>query len=193
MTTILFMLCFTLLAIAFFLIILLFLKLSQVKEIEKKQGALLKEFESVITSYVMEIKDENEVFLKKIQDYDQKKSLQDDNHPKQEEILMEDQPEQPEKNEIVSFQHKESELSKDDIQSLLPTFNDEEVELETPSKKENPARKSDSLEKDELYVQSLVAQVQLLQKQGLALDEIARKLNKGKTEIELLLKFRQNN
>lgn len=192
MTTILFMLCFTLLAIAFFLIILLFLKLSHLKEIEKKQEALLKEFESVITSYVMEIKDENEVFLKRIQDYDQKRNVQDDivKPVQQEKILQEEYLEQP---EMGSFQHKESELSKEDIQSLLPTFHEEVVQQEIPQKKDNIARKTDPLEKDELYVQSLVAQVQLLQKQGLALDEIARKLNKGKTEIELLLKFRQNN
>lgn len=47
------------------------------------------------------------------------------------------------------------------------------------------------MEKEEIYVQSLTAQALLLQEQGMELDEIAKKLNKGRTELELLLKFRQ--
>lgn len=42
---------------------------------------------------------------------------------------------------------------------------------------------------DEIYRDLFVNQVKLLQKQGLSSDEIAKKMNRGKTEIELLLKF----
>ena len=48
MTTILFILSFALLAVAFFLIILLYLKITQLKDVEMKQERLLKEFENVI-------------------------------------------------------------------------------------------------------------------------------------------------
>ena len=54
---------------------------------------------------------------------------------------------------------------------------------------QNPIDKN--VEKEEIYVQSLTAQALLLQEQGMELDEIAKKLNKGRTELELLLKFRQ--
>ncbi|HHW38907.1 MAG TPA: coupling factor for flagellin transcription and translation [Bacillales bacterium] len=39
------------------------------------------------------------------------------------------------------------------------------------------------------FEQSLNSKVILLHEQGLKVEEIARKLNKGKTEIELILKF----
>ncbi|MFT4413590.1 hypothetical protein ACLM5H_07000 [Fredinandcohnia humi] len=192
MTTILFMLSFSLLAIAFFLIILLFLKLANLKEIEKKQEALLKEFESVITSYVMEIKEENEVFLERIKDLEKHRTLVNKNLQKKSKTKSNESPELKTKTSIV-FQ--EPELTKEDISSLLPSLTEESrfkpdsqnTELSLQQKEDI---KDEPRLDDELYIQSLVAQIQLLKKQGLTLEEIAKKLNKGKTEIELLLKFR---
>jgi hypothetical protein len=45
-----------------------------------------------------------------------------------------------------------------------------------------------------LYEQeeSFIQQILNLEKQGNSIEEIAKKLNKGKTEIELLLKFQEN-
>lgn len=39
----------------------------------------------------------------------------------------------------------------------------------------------------------LLNEVYLLQQQGFSVEDIAKKLNKGKTEIELLLKFHHQN
>lgn len=39
---------------------------------------------------------------------------------------------------------------------------------------------------------SINDQVYILKKQGLSVGDIAKKLGKGKTEVELMLKFRQN-
>ena len=47
-------------------------------------------------------------------------------------------------------------------------------------------------ESSELQQLSFIDQVFLKKNQGLSIEEIARDLDKGKTEIELLLKFRQN-
>ncbi|MEW8971205.1 MAG: hypothetical protein AB2411_11290 [Mesobacillus sp.] len=47
-------------------------------------------------------------------------------------------------------------------------------------------------DKEEFIQSSLFDQVLHMKNQGMTIEEIARKLDKGKTEIELLLKFRQN-
>ncbi|THE14496.1 hypothetical protein E1I69_04280 [Bacillus timonensis] len=169
MTTILFILSFALLAVAFFLIILLYLKITQLKDVEMKQERLLKEFENVITSYVMEIKEENEVFLNRIKDM---------NH------------EQKEESQKESIHIREPELTTDDLQDLLPSYSDREEAgkvnlVENEIKQETHGNNENS--KD-----TIVRDIEHLLKLGLSYEEIAKKLNKGKTEIELLHKFRQN-
>ncbi len=49
---------------------------------------------------------------------------------------------------------------------------------------------TDGIQKDTVE-QSLTAQILHLSQKGMTSDEIAKKLDKGKTEIELLLKFQQ--
>ncbi|WP_449540035.1 hypothetical protein [Ferdinandcohnia sp. Marseille-Q9671] len=187
MTTILFILCFTLLAIAFFMIILLYLKITQLKDIEKKQERLLKEFESVITSYVLEMKEENEVFLHRIKDVKLAKTASNYEEKNDAEVVEE------EKNKPENIQIKELELTKEDIQALLPSYPDKEntKDLSGIITDNETEEKLPSKEEDD--VGTLIKDIELLQKMGLSQEEIAKKLNKGKTEIELLLKFRQNN
>ncbi|MEH7382551.1 hypothetical protein V7138_18960 [Bacillus sp. JJ1533] len=169
MTTILFILCFALLAVAFFLIILLYLKITQLKDVEMKQERLLKEFENVITSYVMEIKEENEVFLNRIKDA--KHEQEEENHKK-------------------SIQVIEPELTEEDLQELLPTYpNKEDTEGIVTLEDEDD---QNTYEKKENNKDTLVKDIEHLIKLGLSYEDIAKKLNKGKTEIELLHKFRQN-
>jgi hypothetical protein len=43
-----------------------------------------------------------------------------------------------------------------------------------------------------LTEESLFDQIKSMKQQGLSEEEVAKKLNKGKTEIALLLKFRGN-
>lgn len=183
MTTILLILCFALLALAFFLIILLYLKISQLKDVEKKQERLLKEFEHVITSYVMEIKEENEVFLNRIKHM---------NQPYNDEKIQErDGPNPEEKSDNKRVDLIELELTSDDLQDLLPSNYDEEEELKEQKLTETD-NKEESSEKDAKNVEILFKDIEHLIKLGLSYEEIAKKLNKGKTEIELLHKFRQN-
>lgn len=184
MTTILFVLCFGLLAIAFFLIILLYLKITQLKDVEIKQERLLKEFENVITSYVMEIKEENEVFLNRIQQVKQVPTILG------EDKVKEDAPETKE-NRKHSMQIKEPELTTEDIEELLPSYSSQEESEQVVSVENEP--EEDTFGNDENNIDTLVKDIEHLRKQGYSYEEIAKKLNKGKTEIELLHKFRQNN
>ncbi|WP_099362992.1 hypothetical protein [Fredinandcohnia onubensis] len=183
MTTILFITCFALLALAFFLIILLYLKMTQLKEIEIKQERLLKEFENVITSYVMEIKEDNEVFLNRIQQVQQtpNKSAKRGNID-----ISELDGENKESIQII-----EPDLTTEDIQDLLPAYaKQNETEQITISEIESTQKKTGDTESNEDVI---VKDIDHLIKLGLTYEDIAKKLNKGQTEIELLHKFRQNN
>lgn len=189
MTTILFIICFALLAVAFFLIILLYLKITQLKDVETKQERLLKEFENVITSYVMEIKEENEVFLNRIKDVKQSSKLK-------QEIVKEGNSKKQTNPEIggshtKTIHIKEQELTPDDIQELLPSYGNQK-EIEQNAVLEQKLNQAPS-EDDDSVIEALFKDIDHLRKLGLSYEEIAKKLNKGKTEIELLHKFRQNN
>jgi biopolymer transport protein ExbB/TolQ len=137
--------------VSFFLIILLFLKWTKVKEIEKRQAEMIREMETLMASYLVEFKEENDRFVRQL--------TSKQNHSKQNKKVKREEP-------------------------FLPLPNIEVIEdrLEISMKDE---------QQDEQSVQELAEQAFLLQQQGKTLDEIAKILKKGKTEIELLLKFRQ--
>jgi fatty acid-binding protein DegV len=141
--------------VSFFLIILLFLKWAKVKEIEKRQAEMIREMETMMTSYLVEFKEENDRFVRQL--------ASKQNHSRQN-----------------SRQNKKIKQE----EPFLPLPNIEAIEdrLEISVQDEH---------QEELPVQELVEQAVRLQQQGKKLDEIAKILKKGKTEIELLLKFRQ--
>ncbi|MCH1623756.1 hypothetical protein [Fredinandcohnia quinoae] len=196
MTTFLFILCFTLFAIVFFLIILLFLKLSHIKELEKKQSNLLNEMESAITAYVLEIKEENEVFLQKLQNV---KKNDETNERKKQNNNQGKKSNAKKVSEQSRLQITENELTNEDISDLLPTYKIEEnnetnlqEENVSNSESNNPKKNVETENGEELDIPTLVTQVIMLRKQGLSIEEIAKKFNKGTTELELLLKIHQN-
>ncbi|MBE4908702.1 hypothetical protein IMZ08_11605 [Bacillus luteolus] len=200
MTTFLLLFCFVLIAIAYLLIIVLYQKFSTIKELEKKQSTIIHEMEQMITIYLMEMKEENEAFLTKLSR--DEKDL-DSSYDKGEKNLTHSSSKDKSFNN-EPFEIIEESLTTQEMESLLPKYDDEN-KLEnnvqnkvytnpTILKQENAIgeAKSTFKIKDDLYVQSLSAQALLLQKKGESIEQIAKKLGKGNTEIELLLKFRQN-
>ncbi|TYS70572.1 hypothetical protein FZC76_01395 [Sutcliffiella horikoshii] len=149
---------FALILLAIFFIILLFIKISKVQQLEQEYRTLLQEAEDTITSYVLELKEENSSFLQKLSNTNPDNSQLD----KQE-----------------SFDTRENEITEEDLKNLLTQENVKKDDIETLIV-ERPFEEWNY--KD---------QVKHLSEKGLSSSEIAKKLNKGKTEIELLLKFRQ--
>ncbi|QOR68584.1 hypothetical protein IM538_10970 [Cytobacillus suaedae] len=200
MTTFLLLFCFVLIAIAFLLIIVLYQKFSTIKELEKKQSTIIHEMEQMITVYLLEMKEENEAFLTKL--LKDEKDLDGSNVRVESKLSHSSFEKESFNNE--PFEIIEKSLTTQEMESLLPKYDDEntlEKDIQnkvytnpTISKQEKgkTETKSTLKVKDDLYVQSLSAQALLLQKKGDSIEQIAKKLGKGKTEIELLLKFRQN-
>lgn len=177
MTTVLSIVNFTLIIIVFFLIILLYLRQSRLLNMENDRASTIKEMEDLLTAYIIEMKDENEKFLKQM-------NIRDRAKPKKEEkssttLIHEKKNASPQSSSIDLFVGEENPLH------LLPKY--EENKQDVSNKKEEL-----SVIDEEETIDSIVNKAMKLQNQGLSINEIAKRLNKGKTEIELLLKFRQN-
>ncbi|UOQ43030.1 hypothetical protein MUN89_13855 [Halobacillus salinarum] len=81
---------------------------------------------------------------------------------------------------------RENVNKKKEIQKKEQTYSHEAGQVQSY---QPPAPK----EEESAYQPSLHSKVYQLKEQGLNNEEIARKLNKGKTEIDLLIKFQQEN
>ncbi|MCV9887686.1 hypothetical protein [Metabacillus halosaccharovorans] len=174
-TTILLLLSLLLHVVAFYFIIVLYMKYSNMKNLSDTQRQILEETENSMTSFLIDMKDENEKLIKTL--------LRSSNEripdPMKEEAIelnqnsyseTEQKPKAPNKTEL--------EVNSKELPGHLSGIDDMEdiVEItQTPNKNKPPFE----IEAINLY------------KQGYTVEQIAKRLNKGKTEVELLLKFRQ--
>ncbi|MFD1735843.1 hypothetical protein ACFSCX_04610 [Bacillus salitolerans] len=174
MNTFLLVISFILHAISFLIIVLLFYKLEQTKSIERKQEAMMKDMENLLSSYVMEMKEENETFLRMVSQ---------ENHQNANNYLQSAKPPIVQEQETVlsKIDQTEQQLSNEVLQDLLPKY---EQEANTLLQAVQESKEIDRINK--LPIQE---QAKILHNQGLSIEEIAKKLSKGKTEIELYLKF----
>lgn len=186
MTTFLLLLSLILNAATIFAIILLYLRQNRLVEAEKKQGKIINEIEEVFSAYLLELKEENDKFLQWIKktDIPKQTGIREDADFEAEEMETETVADQ------ITQEKQQNRLGKGIAyhaarkayqQNREPVLTDLNNKIEIDSQKENV----------ELKKLSFVDQVVYMKKQGLSIEEIARDLDKGKTEIELLLKFRQ--
>lgn len=150
MTTFLWLISFVLHGVSLFLIILLSLKWAKIKETEREQAELIREMETMMTTYLMQFKEENERFVKQMT------------------------------SSTVRQKKKES----------PPLLRDEQVRLPVEDVVDR-IELSSTTPQEELALEPLISEALKLQQQGKTIDEIAKVLKRGKTEIELLLKFHQ--
>ena len=139
--------------VSFFLIALLFTRLSNAKEIEKQHEEFMKEMDDAVSAYLFEIKDENNRLIEE---------LAITNHfiKKEEKTPIDEIPFSP-----------RSTVSKSAVAKLYQQASPVKETVES---------------KNELTPQN---QVLALSNAGKSIEEIAKQLGKGKTEIELMLKF----
>ncbi|WP_044893745.1 DUF6115 domain-containing protein [Bacillus alveayuensis] len=149
--------------ISFFFIILLSLKLAKVKEVETKQAKMIKDMEEAIAAYLLEFKEENEKFIETLT-----KTIN----------RGEQQTKEIERREVLPTYLPNIEQIKDQVDISTAHIKHE--------KTDSSKNKETEMDKENILQQALQ-----LHRQGKTSEEIARILKKGKTEIELLLKFRQ--
>jgi hypothetical protein len=205
MTAFLLVISLLLNGVAIFSIIILYARQNRLVEVEKSQERMMKEMEEVISSYLIEMKEENEAFINRFQ------QLNPASFP--ESLLSNVPPNSPPINKttpVLNLDGVDAE-EKDWSEKAGKAFKKQAVKAyqNTAANKSEPTVKSDSslieetetnaaekqpeskpeMADEEIYRDLFLDQVRLLQKRGYSIDDIAKKLNKGRTEIELLLKF----
>ncbi|MBG9755663.1 hypothetical protein ACNA06_02580 [Lysinibacillus sp. RSDA_15] len=189
MTTILIAVLFFLQLLTFYFLIILNTKLARFKDLEKKQERLMSEMDDTISVYLTEMKDENDRLIKELQNVSPSELAATS---VQQTVSYEPQQEQ-------AYSAAEQELKKDRPLSL-----DKDARLYVPKNivanaysrqrqtTETIASSPMALkveQKEEVKELTMEQQALNLAKQGKSTEEIAKQLQKGKTEIELLLKF----
>ncbi|ARD49321.1 helix-turn-helix domain-containing protein [Sporosarcina sp. P33] len=163
-------LLFILQIISFMVITLLFLKISKFNNLEKKQQQLMKEMDQSVLAYLSEIKEENDRLISQLE-----QQAHSNNG-----TLKDRQPisEAPEKTAATKQpQPKPHPLP---VQLALRSYQ-KNAENKPKAKESLPNQEPKPLDDREMAKQ--------LYAEGKSISEIARELKKGKTEIELLLKF----
>ena len=199
MTTFLLTISLLLNGISIYFIFILYSRQNRLLELEKTQESFQKEIENEITAFLFEMKEENEEFIKRFKQI-KHSPLQNGNPPSDN---LKSEP----KNELSNshmLDHKDEINSKDWEATAAKSFKKQAVKVyqktiadqeengaigkETVKQSENQTGHSNT-DIEEIYRNLLINQVKIMQNQGDTIEEIAKKLNKGKTEIELLLKF----
>lgn len=218
MTSFLLAISFLLNGIAIFAVIILYLRQNRLKEVEKNQENMVKEMEEVISSYLFEMKEENEAFIKQFKliradtsslqwqknngEITNKKlqtaesiDIQNDNK----DLLIKDKEEDTETEwngkvgvvlqKQAAKAYKSAVKYKKEISPISLSNAAEDSGLSDDTVHTENNHEEIIMPHDDVYRDIFLNQVKLLQKQGMSTEEIAKKMNRGKTEIELLLKF----
>ncbi|MDZ5711747.1 hypothetical protein UFB30_05885 [Jeotgalibacillus sp. HH7-29] len=127
----------------------MFLRQNRLISKEVQHEKTLNEIEQTFTGYLLEMKDENEQFLKQFEKISQTASI----------------PAQPD------------DLPSESVMTVKTTRNLAAAAYKKPQKNKP---------------ESISDRARHLAHQGYTVEEVARELKKGKTEVELMLKFRQS-
>ncbi|MCS0673105.1 DUF6115 domain-containing protein [Cytobacillus firmus] len=182
--------------VALLAIILLFLRQNKLMETEKKQEKMLVEMEEVISSYLIQMKEENDDFINKFSQINAKNQLS----VKEKSIMVNTERKSDET--IDKADEKSLRLARASVYQASKAYKknlraseeelDESEGFASLKETESVMQSDNSQRAKEEIPSSMEDQVFLMKKQGLNVEDIAKKLGKGKTEIELMLKFRQN-
>lgn len=182
-------------------IVILFLRQNKLVKIEEHQKKATKEMEELMSSYLFEMKDENERFIKRVKEMNEEqlasfKQKEKESLPQKKSAHLvlknDDQPDLSSRLEnTVSLQAARAYQNQKLNQSEKEVVLDEVVKLDD-RKFLHTKGNTRELTHNELLKESLLFQILIMKQQGFSVEEMAKRLNKGKAEIALLLKFHEN-
>ncbi|GKV55564.1 swarming motility protein SwrB [Sporosarcina sp. NCCP-2222] len=155
---------FILQLITFYFIALLYMRMAKFDKLETKQQKLMSEMDDAIAAYLTELKDENDRLIRLLE-----KRLDDEVEPAEKDS-------QKEKLHMAPAPSEKGQNQK----PVIPV----QVALQSYKSFSKPSVADNQEEEDDR------SRALKLQKNGWSVEEIARELGKGKTEIELILKFK---
>ncbi|MCJ7839666.1 hypothetical protein MUB24_01815 [Lederbergia sp. NSJ-179] len=179
MISVLIFLLFILNALLIFAVVLLFMRQNRLMEMETAQKKVQAETEELMTSFLLEIKEENQRYLSKLDE-------------RQKGISSKDKGElNREKEEQIVGLKKEAKKEK---QPVVQTKNFSKMQAENAYNKNNQGQLADNKQEEKkensTEIKRFTDQVHSLHSQGMSSEEIAQRLNRGKTEVNLALKFK---
>lgn len=151
---------FLLQLISFYLVALLFTKLGKLKEVEKKQEQVLAEIDDSFSAYIAEIKDENNRLLQELKNT--------------EKTFVAATTEEKVKKEPV--------IKETPVFEIPKTFVSKQLAASSYSKAVTPKEKKEPV--------TMKEKVLYFDEEGKSVEEIAKLLQIGKTEVGLFLKFK---
>jgi hypothetical protein len=182
--------------IAFLLIAIIFLRQNKLIKMEESLKQPVKEMEDLMTTYLLQMKEENEQFIKSVKGLKKDKNDLQSTSVKfspiklehvEEKSLQSEQLDSPENftsligktigNQAVKAYQRQNQHTEKEIEEI------ERVPSEKSKTNPEPQISSNNQIDGDLVLD--------LQKQGCSLETIAKKLNRGKTEIELYLTFHE--
>ncbi|GLY10462.1 hypothetical protein [Pseudobacillus badius] len=179
MATLFIFISFILNAVALFAIILLFMRQNRLHEIKKEQEKLVADMEEMMTAYLAEMKEENEKLIKEFSSSSPAEHSAAAGQASSAVTPGKSAPPSrtPEGAGAIAAPSMQR-IRAAQVYNRTANKTADENEKISAEEQEAPAA-----------AQALADEIVSLKDQGLSVEEIARKLNKGKTEVELALKF----
>ncbi|KMY53639.1 hypothetical protein AC623_06230 [Bacillus sp. FJAT-27231] len=178
MATLFIFISFILNAVALFAIILLFMRQNRLYEIKKQQEKLVADMEEMMNAYLLEMKEENEKLIKELS---VSQTVQGSAPDSKRSVAK-----------TVEETNLDTRLQEESLSIAVPSMQRVRAAkvYSMTSKTPEEVEKKQAEEKEMLpNQQEKPDDIFSLKDQGLSVEEIAQKLNKGKTEVELALKF----
>ena len=169
MTTIFIFLLFITQVISFYFLAILYMKVLKYDDFEEKQKRLMEEMDDSLAAYLAEVKDENDKFIENLIST-QGEKLSGDEVEEVESIVSPKSP-SPEEAPLINIT-----TPKIPMNQVLRSYG--KMEYEPIEEVEVALEIDDRTRAIELH------------NEGKSIEEIARMLEKGRTEVELILKFR---
>ena len=180
--------------ISFYLIVILNTKIAKFKDLEKRQDQLIREMDDAISLYLVEMKEENDRLISELSSIKQTELKKND--IKEQKVAMINLEDEQKKAEIIIEESKSKEIEDTDIlppKAFVPkkmatnAYKQQRTASEMPSVSQK--EQNTTVKEDKSTLPTLEQNVLTLYRQGKSIDEIAKITQKGKTEIELLIKF----
>lgn len=168
--------------ITIFVIVLLYSKLSKFQNIEKRQNELINEMDNAISVYLLEMKEENDRLISELKkpNVAQKAASTHKEGPAQ---TIKEQPVKEQEMEPRKFVP---------VKQAASAYQKQKTQQQVEEKENEALEKAETLSEDnEIQEQNLTFEQQVINyyRNGKTIEEIARMMGRGKTEIELLVKF----
>lgn len=174
MSTFLLFVSFLLNIICLLAIVILYTRQNRYVDLERRQGKMIEEMEETISAYLIEMKEENDAFIESFHKREGSSAARGTD---------------PEGHTGAhSADEKPFSPANKRLNAAKAYKNNSSAEVSDPGEGWSPPL-PDSFGTDEEG--TLTAQVLKFYEKGQSVEDIAKKLGKGKTEIELLIKFNQ--